>query len=173
MEICVTIDDAVKYQGLTGAVFSPDGLYRYQLWRMWSPNKPRVLFVGLNPSTANSNHDYPTIRRCMGFAASWGYGGMFMGNLFGLVSPLPKALLSARPLEHEGGHATAHLLRMAAESDRVIAAWGSWPTLNIVQARVNALRPKLPKLWCLGKNHDSSPKHPLYLPRTTTIVPFI
>ena len=31
--------------------------YRYALWRTWDDSKPYVMFVGLNPSTADENTD--------------------------------------------------------------------------------------------------------------------
>ena len=55
-----------------GAKLSDDKLYRYSLWRIWDDKKPYVLFIGLNPSTADETEDDPTIRRCIGFAESWG-----------------------------------------------------------------------------------------------------
>ncbi|HHC7270859.1 TPA: DUF1643 domain-containing protein [Vibrio parahaemolyticus] len=55
--------------------------YRYELWRIWDEQKPYAMFVGLNPSTADETEDDPTIRRCIYFAKSWGYGGLCMANL--------------------------------------------------------------------------------------------
>ena len=50
------------------AKISSDGKYRYSLVREWDKEKPKVLFIGLNPSTADEKTDDPTIRRCIGFA---------------------------------------------------------------------------------------------------------
>ena len=47
------------------AHFSKNRIYRYALWRTWDESKPKVLFVGLNPSTADEIQDDPTIRRCI------------------------------------------------------------------------------------------------------------
>lgn len=60
----------------TGATFSKDRLYRYQLWRIWDESKPYMNVIGLNPSTADETKDDPTIRRCLGFAKAWGYGAL-------------------------------------------------------------------------------------------------
>ena len=68
-----------------GAVFSPDRIYRYVLYRVWDEAKPRVMFIGLNPSTADESVDDPTIRRCKRFAADWGYGGANYGKPFCLA----------------------------------------------------------------------------------------
>ncbi len=42
------------------AEISPDGLYRYSLERTWDEDKPTVLFVCLNPSTADAVEDDAT-----------------------------------------------------------------------------------------------------------------
>ncbi|HDR1569813.1 TPA: DUF1643 domain-containing protein, partial [Pasteurella multocida] len=64
------------------AIFSDCGTYRYVLWRIWDTLLPRITFIGLNPSTADESNDDPTIRRCINFAKKWGYGGIYMVNLF-------------------------------------------------------------------------------------------
>ena len=53
------------------AFFSKDRLYRYALWRIWDNELPKVLFIGLNPSTADEVKDDPTIRRCIRYALDW------------------------------------------------------------------------------------------------------
>ena len=57
-----------------------------------------MMFIGLNPSTADERLDDPTIRHCVGFAARWGYGGIFMCNVFTLVSTDPKKLNVETPI---------------------------------------------------------------------------
>jgi hypothetical protein len=74
------------------AAFSRDGRYRYALWREWDAAKPCVLFIGLNPSSADDRRDDPTIRRCTGFARRWGFGRLAVGNLFALRTPHPSQL---------------------------------------------------------------------------------
>lgn len=50
----------------SGAVISDCGQYRYALSRGgWMGGKGTVLFVMLNPSTADASEDDPTIRRCV------------------------------------------------------------------------------------------------------------
>ena len=74
------------------AVLSEDRVYRYALWRIWNEDRPLVMFVGLNPSTADETNDDPTLRRCMGFAESWGYGGVIMANIFAYRATDPKIM---------------------------------------------------------------------------------
>ena len=65
-----------------GATISDCGKYRYWLTRIWNDSKLKILWIMLNPSTADENEDDPTIRRCIGFAKQWGYGGICVANLY-------------------------------------------------------------------------------------------
>ena len=76
----------------SGAVFSDCRKYRYALWRMWDENKPLVMIIGLNPSTADETGNDPTITRCISFARSWGYGAVCVTNLFGFRATAPSQL---------------------------------------------------------------------------------
>lgn len=52
------------------------------------------MFIMLTPSTADADTDDPTIRRCIGFAKSSGFGGLYVGNLFAYRSTQPIDYLS-------------------------------------------------------------------------------
>ena len=78
------------------AILSDCRIYRYSLTRTWDVNKKYVLFIGLNPSTADENYDDPTIRRCVDYAHRWGYGGLVMTNLFAFRATLPIDLKNAK-----------------------------------------------------------------------------
>ena len=54
------------------ADLSPCGLYRFTLTRTWGAPGARVVFVMLNPSTADASVDDPTTTRCIGFARELG-----------------------------------------------------------------------------------------------------
>src|SRR6266487_5248505 len=71
-------EDGIEF----GAVLDVSGIYRYSLWRAWSAYHPRIVFVLLNPSTADEQRNDPTIRRCMGFARTWNFGSVEVVNLF-------------------------------------------------------------------------------------------
>jgi len=104
----------------SGAVFGQHRAYRFVLWRFWN-DSPRVLFVGLNPSTANEYSDDPTLKRCCAFAEKWGYGGMYFCNLYSYVSTDP-GLLSFKEALHA---ANIPAITMATNLVvLVIAAWG-------------------------------------------------
>lgn len=144
----------------TGAVLSDDRTYRYRLWRQWDVSKPTLAFVMLNPSTADETDDDPTIRRCLGYAKDWGYGSLVVGNLFALRSPDPERLR-----EHDapvGPENDAHLEAIAAEADRVVAAWGANGSLHDRAREVADLLAG--ELVALETTKSGHPVHPLYQP---------
>lgn len=152
---------------LKTADFSTDRLYRYRLTRRWDETKPFMGVVGLNPSTADEKLDDPTIRRCINFAKSWGYGGLLMGNIFAFRSTDPKGLLGTQ--DPVGAENDAWLQKIKSESELVLAAWG---THGKLMGRGDYVKKLLPGLHALGLNEDGSPRHPLYLPKGLKPVPF-
>ena len=103
-----------------GAVLDSERNHRFLLWRFWD-ERPRMLFIGLNPSTANELSDDPTVRRLCGFAQVWGYGGLYACNLFSQVTPYPKELLP----ETRNHGANIPAIQMAAKLVVVtVCGWG-------------------------------------------------
>jgi len=148
----------------SGAVIEND--YRYLLWRIWNPDAPQVTFILLNPSTADEKTNDPTIRRCINFAKTWSFGGISVVNLFAYRSPFPASLL--RITDPIGPKCDGLLLQAAAQSGCLIAAWGNHGRLHGRDRQVtDLLIPYSDRLFCLGKNRNGSPKHPLYVRRGT------
>jgi len=103
-----------------GALLDEDGLYRWRLWRLWDASRPRLLWVLLNPSTADARDDDPTLRRCVGYAVRWGYGAVDLVNLFALRSTDPRALRSAAdPIGYAND---AHIAVAVQAADLVLCA---------------------------------------------------
>lgn len=142
----------------TGAIFSPCGTYRYQLWREWADG-PRVVWVMLNPSTADAEVFDPTVRRCYGFSKRWGYGKMSVVNLYALRSTDPKGLWSVD--DPVGPDNNAHIRLELSVADLVIAAWGVNAKADRVQAFCELARPY--EVRCMGTTRAGCPRHPLYL----------
>ena len=144
------------------AVFSSCRTYRYELWRLWDKAKPYALFIGLNPSTADETNDDPTIRRCIGFAASWGYGGLCMMNLFAYRATDPKEMIKYPfPIGPENDR---RLMQLSEKAGIVIAAWG---TRGEFRDRDKTICGLLKDLKCLGTTKSGQPRHPLYLSSNT------
>jgi len=154
----------------TSAVLSDCGKYRYSLTRVWDENKPRVLFIMLNPSTADAEKDDPTIRRCIGFAKDWGYGGLYVVNLFALRATNPKDLLTAPFVV--GVKNEKWIRRMSSLAHLVVCAWGNGAIVDKLQKRLDHTWKPLSwinkPLHYLELSNDGTPKHPLYLPKHLT-----
>lgn len=139
-----------------GATFSDCRKYRYALWRIWDNSKPLIMFIGLNPSTANGTKSDPTITRVRNFASSWGFGGFYMMNLFALVSPYPEDLKkSENPLGDNNGW----LEKISAECSEIVCAWGNFKE---AQERSREVLKMFPGAKALQINKNGTPKHPLY-----------
>ena len=152
---------------MTNAILSTCRNYRYALWRIWDKNKPLALFIGLNPSTADETEDDPTIRRCIGFAKSWGYGGLCMANLFAYRTKSPSEMMSAK--DPIGPDNDKWLVKLAGQSGIVIAAWSDHGSFLGRSKEVQRL---VPDLYCLKLNKSGEPAHPLYLKADMKPVPF-
>ncbi len=148
----------------TGAELSECRTYRYALWRIWDNNKPKVMFIGLNPSTADENTDDKTITRCTNFAKSWGYGGFYMTNLFAYRSTDKSKLpLVENPI---GDDNDLYIAKYAKLADKTVAAWGNDGVFLERSAIVSNL---IAPLFCLEVNQTGEPKHPLYVSSDTTL----
>lgn len=144
------------------AEFSPDRIYRYVLYRIWSRDKPKVMFIGLNPSTADESIDDPTIRRCRNYAFDWGYGGLIMANLFALRATKPKIMKShIAPIGPENNN---WLESLARDAEVIIAAWG---VNGSHLGRDKAVLGFMPQMRHLGLTKKGFPRHPLYLKADT------
>ncbi|AKS42348.1 DUF1643 domain-containing protein [Wenzhouxiangella marina] len=143
-----------------GANFSRCRRYRYSLWRTWEVRAPKVMMIGLNPSTADAERNDPTIRRCIGFARDWGYGGLIMTNLFAFRATYPEDLRRAD--DPIGPRNDAWIRRLARCADALVAVWGNdgaW--LDRSQQLRNTLGSRL---QVIRLNKSGEPAHPLYLP---------
>jgi hypothetical protein len=153
------------------ARFSDCERYRYLLRRVWDRNKPRVLIVMLNPSTANARTDDPTVLACIRQCRALGYGSFEIVNLFALKSTDPRALKSAPdpvgPQNDDVIEAAVH------RCDLVICAWGAHPFAGPRARHVTGmLRRHRAALFCFGITKGNAPRHPLYTASGSPLVIF-
>lgn len=154
----------------SGASFSRCGHYRYALWRTWDRTRPRLVFLCLNPSTADAVTDDPTLIRCMGYARDWGFGGVVTANLFAWRATDPRELrFAVDPIGPYNDRWLRRLTLTVPEVDlprggvpRVIAAWGNG---GEYRGRANGVRQRIQGLHCLRLTSRDQPAHPLYLPK--------
>ena len=112
------------------AIISKCEKYRYKLTRTWDEDKGKVLFIMLNPSTANHIQNDLTTIRCINFAEKWGYGGIMIGNIYPFRAKKPKDLKKwLNEFIYSDGHGATknneiHVQEMAQQADLIVCAWG-------------------------------------------------
>jgi hypothetical protein len=149
-----------------------DNTYRYTLNRYLGPDRRTMLWIMLNPSTADEEKDDPTIRRVKSFTKREGYGRLAVVNLFAKRATDPKDLWPGVDPVGPGNGLT--LVNAIESADLIVAAWGATkiPTV-ITRPNVEAMAQHYHKpMVCLGRNANGSPKHPLYLKDNTKMVPY-
>lgn len=164
-----------------GARLSDCGNYRYTLTRHWGSGEA-LMFVMLNPSTADAMQDDPTIRRCISFAKRDGYDGIVVQNLYAIRSTDPKVIHGAAR-DPIGPETDTYLAMTLTERVRrglpVVAAWGAGPGGGRrgylrFQVRMEYVRKLVPGVdWrCLGMTKAGAPRHPLYVAGSTPLTPW-
>ena len=147
--------------------------YRYRLRRVWDEALPSVLFIMMNPSTAEPRFDDPTVAKCRRYALAWGYGALYVGNTFAYRATDQKRLLEVD--DPVGPDNDRHLCGMAREADLVVFAYGKpHKTLRargpLVAKRILAAADR--RAHILRLCADGTPSHPLYLPGHLEAVPW-
>lgn len=123
-----------------------------------------VVFIGLNPSTADENEDDPTIRRCIGFAKDWGYGGLIMLNAYAFRATDPGVMKkSTNPVGSENDKS---LREHCQKVNLIVAAWGAHCSPD---REISVCRTVGKPINCLGRTKSGRPKHPLYLKSDTKL----
>lgn len=173
-----------------GAIFSKDGLHRYLLWRQLEPGlfgEPQgsVLFVGLNPSTADHEKSDPTCTREVDFASRWGFHRYVKANLFGFRSTDPLGLAHAK--DPVGPQNLTTILDQAHTASLIVLCWGDGKggkVKQLIQTESLALQAELCRVLtrvaglldeaptpvrCFGVTQNGNPKHPLYLPKVSEL----
>lgn len=146
------------------AILSECGFYRYTLTREWDSNLLQVLFIMLNPSTADAKRDDQTIRKCTGFAQRWGYGGFSVVNLFALRSPDPSKLKRST-VDPVGPDNDGWILNLHLAASVTVCAWGpNGQYLGRDLEVIEMLQPSNKSLFCIKTGQYDIPLHPLMLP---------
>ena len=129
-----------------------------------------VVFCMLNPSTADHQTNDPTVRRCIGFAESWGYARLIVVNLFAARSTDPKALPTmADPV---GPDNDEWIRKHAREADMIVAAWGNRGAYLGRDRKVLEILASARDVFALRITGQGSPEHPLYVPQDVEPVVF-
>lgn len=158
--------------------------YRIWLSRAWGPaalEEPGsikysfILFIGMNPSTADASHNDPTITREIGFAQRWGFNKLYKFNVGDYRATHPRDL--SKPGVNPVSALNLPTMSFFARKDtcaKVVLCCGQVPPVlrQPMADTIRELNLHKVKLWCFGRNGDGSPKHPLFLTGSASLEPF-
>ena len=167
-------------------LFSECGSYRWILKRELSRGKKTLVFIGLNPSKANSVNNDKTLIRIINFCYKWNYKEIYIINLFGLISKSPTQLSkSIDPIGQNNNLITLKVLEFWSKDINcdLWLGWGDKGTLYGRDRLVVKLIENLSNLQSSENNHckrvlslgptkKGNPRHPLYMPGESFLKPF-
>lgn len=162
-----------------GADFDSTRTYRYRLWRLWGGGSltpwKTVLWIMLNPSTADEHVLDPTLRRCESFSRIWCYDGFEVCNVFPLRSPYPDSLYDHPDPGGPGCENDMAILSAADRADCIVLGWGAQKVAREPGRRLVRLLADHGRLdlMCLKQNMDGSPVHPLYQSKKAILRPYV
>lgn len=156
------------------ATFAWNGKLRLTLVRAWD-ERPKVCFVGHNPSTADHRLDDPTVRRWMQFARAWGYGGLVAVNLYPVRTPDPDEARRWADWESSGpdwyirdalhDNLDSIVVPETKRAGLVVACWGAiasdqdWVE-HVLEEIMTGTEP-WPDIHAFGVTQGSHPIHPM------------
>lgn len=137
-------------------------LYRYSLIHKWNgaPDK-KLVFLMLNPSTADAFKADPTVARCMVWAQKWGYGELEVVNIFAYRATKPSVM---KKVEDPVGPLNNAFIKGAADTaGLIVCGWGAHGDYRGRGREVASRILRVENLTCLETISGGHPKHPLYI----------
>ena len=145
-----------------------------------------MVFIGLNPSKANSINNDRTLVRIINFCSRWNYKKVYIINLFGLISKSPLQLLESKdPVGNNNDFIILKVLDFWSENINC-DLWLGWGdkgqlyrrdriVLNLIKnlSNMNSKENNQSKrILSLGFSKKGNPRHPLYMPNESLLKPF-
>jgi hypothetical protein len=145
--------------------------FRWWLYRCWDPRLPLVIWVMMNPSTADHQKNDPTINKIISYSKRWGYGGILVINIYAIRSTDSSKIKGRIGYRNDWWLST--IFKFAKRKKlKVVCAWGVKHKDRGDEVRNIAAVARL-KLWCLRSSKNGEPCHPLYLPGDLVPQPFL
>ncbi|WP_442199767.1 DUF1643 domain-containing protein [Senegalia sp. (in: firmicutes)] len=140
--------------------------YRYFLTRdLEEGEKGKVVFILLNPSTADHEKDDNTLKKCIGFSERWGYTSLEVVNLFAFRATKPSELYNKVELDIVGNECNKYIKKAVESADKVIVGWGCNGNKKQGKKRSKEVLQLLSKMdkkiYSLGQVKSGHPRHPL------------
>ena len=167
-------------------MFSDCRSYRWILKRELFKGEKTVVYIGLNPSTANSIDNDRTLSRIINFSSRWNYKNIYIVNLFGLISKSPIQLSKSNdPIGKNNDFIILKSLEFWME-DSDCDLWLGWGDKGQFLGRDRKVLKLIKNLsnmksnensfakcvLCLGLSKKGNPRHPLYMPNESFLRKF-
>lgn len=152
------------------AGISKCGVYRWWLFRRWAASLPLIIWIMMNPSTADHQKNDPTILKVMRYSTKWGYGSVLVLNIYAFRSSKPENLPQAmsKAVGRLNDWWIKTMFSFAAKRKiPVVCAWGVKHEKRGRIVRQLAVDTGL-ELLCLEIALNGEPKHPRFLSESLT-----
>jgi len=150
--------------------FSDDRKYRYVLKHICIHEdiEMPIVWIGLNPSTADEKHLDPTLTKIEKFSMMYGFNCFYMLNLFAYRATNPEEMKKQKnPIGPENDH---WIKEICQKTNYIMCCWGANGFyLNRSRNVLNYIYCLYNKLYCLDLTKNNEPVHPLYIPYTMRI----
>lgn len=150
---------------ISEAGISANKKYRWWLFRCWAGSLPLIIWIMMNPSTADHQKNDPTILKIIRYSTKWGYGAVLVLNIYAFRTSRPENL--PQVMKDAVGKANDWWIRTifkfaVRKNIPVVCAWGVKHKERGCQVRQVAAGLGL-HLQCLEVALNAEPKHPRFL----------
>lgn len=163
---------------LKAAGFNPERTHRYYLSRLWDDKVSKIMFIGLNPSTADELEDDQTVRRLVSFSKSWGFGGFYLTNLYSFIATEPRDMIEYYEGKTKVMENRLHkknmesVLRYGRVCSMTVFCWGASNEGSRQEDHAAKFIRTFKDAYCFGRTQGGHPKHPLFLASHTQLQKF-
>ena len=150
---------------------SKNKLYRWSLSYKISNSKKEIIFIGLNPSLSNSFYVDKTSQKIIKICRNYNYGKVTILNLFALISPNPKKLLThKKPVGYLNNKIIYENLKYWSKNKHC-HLWLGWGNKGIFLNRNKKVSKIIMKFYLLKKEKFEKPLGALFLKKTIQLNP--
>ena len=167
-------------------MFSECRSYRWILKRELLNGKNTIVFIGLNPSKANSVNNDKTLIRIINFCSRWNYKHIYVINLFGLISKSPLQLAKSNDPVGENNHIITLKVLEFWRKNINCDLWLGWGDKGCLNKRDRIVLDLIrnfsnfksnenkhsKRVLSLGLSKKGNPRHPLYMPNESLLKPY-
>lgn len=155
-------------------VFNDDRTHRFTLFRYWGDPDEYVCGINMNPSGAAEIEGDTTVdAMCRRAKELWGAGAYWQLNCMSIRGTYSKDLAGSKVVNLPEND--LWIRRIAPKARMVVVGWGNPGHRSGRGPEVEKLLREIcdpSKVYCFGRNKNSSPVHPLFQRHDAELLPF-